>query len=250
MIFDYILNNRFYAPDESLEVVPDSSSQDNEPANPYIADIIPKAPHNRLETFLNMIVGDIPLDGYAAVDPIKPISEMEYWLNEIAAAKDGNPWRDASSGLEAKLVTAQFAEDVLVPMYMLDLDLGIDEFPYTINRMWFTVEGDHYRINAANSLSDEPMPLVAENTYGIIDPYTLQPADPEKSTELSNEPGIFVVEIYACLYQLAGETIHAQMFFTLMEGDGDFDGVIEHLYTNADSVVINASFDYVEDDKS
>ena len=264
MIFDYILNNRFYAPDDSEthnygeDQVGGGSfplspglSQEEEPLNPY-ADITPKAPHNRLETFLNMIVGDIPMDGYVAVDPIKPISEMEYWLNDIAAAKGGNPWApetDTSGGLEAKLVTAQFTATNIFPTYMIDLDLGIDELPYDINKMWFMVEGDNYHISqvTADQIDNKPMPLIAENTYGVHSPFTLLPEDSEKSTELSNLPGIFVVFINACLYQLAGETMHAQILFGLIEGDGEFDGDPNHLYANADSIRINVSFDHVEE---
>jgi len=137
MIFDYILNNRFYAPDvvEHVDPFVPSGESSNEPPNPY-ADIIPTAPHNRLETFLNMIIGNfrVPSADYVAADPIKPISEMEYWLNEIAAAKGGNPWKDATGKFVAKKISFDFestsGEARASEAYSITIDTGLKNIPY------------------------------------------------------------------------------------------------------------------------
>ena len=203
MIFDYILNNRFYAPDNADAVdpsLPDSITNlvvEETPANPY-ADIIPKAPHNRLETFLNMIVGDtfrVP-SGYVAADPIKPISEMEYWLNEIAAAKDGNPWRDTASKFVAKKIDISVSNgDELRHMtqYSLTIDTGLKEFPYAMFRMEGEANGcEIHTIDLNIRSASEITPLHFEVKNGDV----LETRDAINNALMSLTPGDHLDEVF------------------------------------------------------
>ena len=79
-------------------------------------------PNNRLETFLAMI------SGREDVEPIMPMTRFEYWLNEIATAKGGNPWKDTDGKFVAKRIS--YTSDVERVAYSITIDSGVKEIPY------------------------------------------------------------------------------------------------------------------------
>lgn len=206
--------------------------------------------NNRLITFLAMIAGA------EDVTPVEPRTELEYWLNEIAAAKGGNPWvpETEASGIEARLVIGdlQLEETPAYPMYMLDLDLGIDELPKSEHRaagrsVSFAVEGKEYKKAAFGSKDIHSDPLSPQvSSIGDPDKYELGNAlslrliggEHDLGPELSNLPGVFIGLVCAYFYH-GDKTIHAQMFFLLS------DDMTNHVpYDDADTVRINVSFDH------
>lgn len=228
MIFDYILNNRFYAPDfvEHVDPFVPSGESSNEPPNPY-ADIIPTAPHNRLETFLNMIVGNtfkaLSAD-YVAADPIKPISEMEYWLNEIAAAKGGNPWKDAAGKFVAKKISFKVGEAPYINAYSLIIDTGLKDFPYETFSVKVEANGCEFSTITDNAITAENIiPLSAEVKSGDVfaNPDALAGAaaflgvgggHPE--IVIPGDPGLYMDSITVLFIKNGSDTIKAQVLMT------------------------------------
>lgn len=205
-------------------------------------------PTNRLETFLAMIAGD------ETVTPIKPITNVEKYLNLIAMKRKetggkGNPWEPetSASGIEARLVIGdlQLEETPAYSMYMLDLDLGINEFQYDASNVYFTIEGEKYgcgRIWNAGISSDPLSPQVsstgAPDKYVLADASSIKPDDFGLEPELSNLPGVFIGLVCAYFYR-GDKTIHAQMFFLLSD-----DPKNQVVYDDTDAVRINVSYDH------
>ena len=252
MIFDYILKNRFYAPDvvENVDPFVPSGESSNEPPNPY-ADIIPKAPHNRLETFLNMIVGEFK--GMAAADPIKPISEMEYWLNEIAAAKDGNPWRDTTGKFVAKRIGVTVNESNSFTFYSLTIDTGLTEFPYA--RFKLEGEANGCEIFANPMSADDITPLDKEIANGdMLDQSrvatagtSLEGTETEGVEVFPGDPGLLLAKSPVLFIKNGDDTIKMQVLMVFVYNDLD-----HALYNNEAEELILDTFDlkFVEDDKS
>ena len=82
----------------------------------------------RFDTFLAMIAGD------ERIDPIMPKTELEYWLNVIAAAKGGNPWKDTAGKFVAKKINfdveSTSGEARTFEAYSITIDTGLKDIPY------------------------------------------------------------------------------------------------------------------------
>lgn len=220
MIFDYILNNRFYIQND------DVASPQEEKTNP-LADVIPTTPHNRLETFLNMIVGEFK--GMAAVDPIKPISEMEYWLNEIAAAKGGNPWKDAAGKFVAKKINIDIGSDDELrsfTWYSLTIDTGLNEFPYS--KFYMEGEANGCEITSEQVPADDLTPLDKEIENGdkFESPKVLRAAglllDGDINVEVfPGDPGLLLGGAKVCFIKNGDDTIKTQVLMSFVYNDSE-----------------------------
>lgn len=192
-------------------------------------------PNNRLETFLAMIAGN------GDVEPIRPKTNLEYWLNEIAGATGGKSWEeDAPGGKQtAKLVMVRAAGDNeeydIFPSYTFTTDLGVSELPYDTTKICESINGGLWyttvHVDSGVPCQTEELVPLEKNTI------TLTKSDEDMWLRFKTDdqyeviPGYDASVIGFLIRDIEGRDpqIRLQMFVSLIKAD-------EGYYAAADSL--------------